>query len=130
MLDQANSKFNLESNKVGFYVISDNNSFLSADCLKANFESVSFSPNPLIPQSLQHYKSIFLVYDKIAANSGDPAPFKAYKLSEAWSQALYKLDDQIQIDSEVATQLNLFEVPICTEIEIRIKVNPFTRVRT
>lgn len=69
------------------------------------------------------------MYDKLLAASGHACPFKAYKLSEAWSNALYKVDEQLQLDLDIAKTLKLNEIPIYTEIEVRIKVNPLTRVR-
>ena len=42
---------------------------------------------------------------------------------------LYKEDGLLQVNQKLAKQLNVKSVPIYKEIEIRVRINPLTRVR-
>jgi len=80
-----NADFNIPSFKVGWYFISQNNSFLSPECFLNNYGFHEKGTNP-----------IFLVYDIERARSGAQSPFRAFKISDEWTSQIYR-DENKQI---------------------------------
>lgn len=128
LLEQANSKMNFSTNNIGWYFVSDANKFLDSQCLKINFKNVR-TPH-FTPQALDLVTSIFLVYDHVSASSGGKCPFRCFKISEKWAKALAEEGDHLQVNEDLFkfNKISLRDFPLYHEIEVRIHVNPLTRV--
>jgi len=115
-LSNVSRNFNIDNNKVGWYYISNSNDYLSYEIFRHNLLYVA-----------DKKCSIFMVYDTIAAKSGKSCPFKTYFISEAWLKAL-KSDDYTDLDLNQIKKFNLKFDKMYTEVPLKIKVNPLTRL--
>jgi len=115
-ISSVNQNFNIDNNKVGWYYISNTNDYLSYDVFYSNLN-----------YGAKKKCSIFMVYDTIAANSGKGCPFKTYFISEAWFKAI-KSEDFTDLDLNQIKKFNLKFDKMYTEVPLKIKVNPLTRL--
>jgi hypothetical protein len=88
LVSQHNAEFNLPSTRVGWYMISSGDAYLSLDHFIHNIQLYERGLSP-----------IFLVYDSLRASSGSECPFRAFKIHDHWLMNVYRDEhSQLTID--------------------------------